>query len=64
LKILLRDFNPKWGEGVGDDIFKPTIWNDSLRQDINNNGVKIANFATSKNLVVMITIFPHRNIHK
>jgi hypothetical protein len=48
LKILLRDFNPKWGEGVGDDIFKPTIWNDSLRQDINNNGVKIANFATSK----------------
>jgi hypothetical protein len=30
----------------------------------NDNGVRTVNFATSKNLVVKSTIFPHRNIHK
>ena len=30
----------------------------------NCNGVKIVNFATSKNIVVKSTMFPHRNIHK
>ena len=28
------------------------------------HGVRIVNFATSKNLVVKSTMFPHRNIHK
>jgi len=27
-------------------------------------GVRLVNFATSKNLVVKSTMFPHRNIHK
>jgi len=31
---------------------------------INENGVRIIYFATSKNLIVKNTIFPHRNIHK
>jgi hypothetical protein len=30
----------------------------------NDNGVRVVNFATSKNLTVKSTIFPHRNIHK
>jgi hypothetical protein len=47
-----------------DDIFKPTIGNESLNQDSNDNGVRIVNFATSKILVVKSTMFPHRNIHK
>jgi len=66
MKIQLRDFNAKWrGEGGGeDDIFKPTISNDCLHQDINGNGVRIVKFATSKNLVFKITIFLHQNIHK
>jgi hypothetical protein len=42
-------------------IFKPTIGNESLHQDSNDNGVRIVNFATSKNLVVKSTAFPHRN---
>ena len=33
-------------------------------QDSNDNEVRIVNFATSKNLVVKSTMFPHRNIHK
>jgi len=59
--ILLGDFNAKVGR---ENIFKPTIGNDSLHQDSNDNGVRTANFATSKNLVVKSTIDPHQNIHK
>jgi hypothetical protein len=47
-----------------EDIFKPTIANESLHQDSNDNRVRVVNFATSKNLVVKSTMFPHRNIHK
>jgi len=50
----------KWGE----NIFKPTNGQESLHQDSNGNGVRPVDFATSKNLVVKSTIFPHRNIHK
>ena len=46
-----------------ENIFKLTIGNESLHQDSNDNGVRIANFATSKNLVVKSTMFHHRNIH-
>ena len=60
-KILLGDFNAKVGR---ENIFKPTIGNESLHQDSNDNGVRMVNFATSKNLVVKNTMFPHRNIHK
>ena len=49
----------KWRE----NIFKPTIRNESLHQDSNDNGVKIVNFATLKNLVVKSTMYPHREVH-
>jgi endonuclease/exonuclease/phosphatase family metal-dependent hydrolase len=61
MKILLGDFNAKVGR---ENIFKPTIGNGSLHQDSNDNGVRIVNFATSKNLVVRSTMFQRRNIHK
>ena len=61
MEILLGDLNAKVGR---ENIFKPTIGNDSLHQDSNDNGVRLVNFATSKNLVVKGTMFPHRNIHK
>jgi hypothetical protein len=60
-KNLLRDFNAKVGR---EDIFKPTIWNESLHEISNDNGVRVARFATSKNLTDKRTMFPHRNIHK
>ncbi|PNF34812.1 hypothetical protein B7P43_G03788 [Cryptotermes secundus] len=61
MKILLGDFNAKVGR---EDIFKPTIGNESLHEISNDNGVRVVNFATSKNLTVKSTMFPHRNIHK
>ena len=48
----------KWGE----NIFKPTIGNESLHQDGNDIGVRIVNFATSKNLFVKSMMFPHRDV--
>jgi hypothetical protein len=44
--------------------FKPTIGNESSHEISNDNGVRVVNFATSKNLVVKCTMFPHRSIHK
>ena len=61
MKMLLGDFNAKVGR---ENIFKPTIGQESLNQDSNDNGVRLVNFTTSKNLVVKSTMFPHRNIHK
>jgi hypothetical protein len=61
MKILLGDSNAKEGR---EDIFKPTIGNESLHEISNDNRVRVANFATSKNLTVKSTMFPHRNIHK
>jgi hypothetical protein len=45
VKIKLRDFNAKLGR---EHIFKPTIGNDSLHQDSNDNGVGRVNFAHQK----------------
>jgi exonuclease III len=61
IKILLGDLNAKVDR---EDIFKPTIGNESLHKISNDNGVRAVNFATSKNLIVKSTMFPHRNIHK
>jgi hypothetical protein len=41
MKILLRDFSAKVGR---EDIFKPTIGNESLHEISNNNEIKAVNF--------------------
>jgi exonuclease III len=61
MKILLADFNVKLGR---EDIFEPIIWNESLHEISNDNGVRLVNFATSKNLRVKSTMFPHCKSHK
>jgi hypothetical protein len=49
MKILLGYFNAKVGR---EDIFKPTIGNHSLHEISNDNGVRLVNFVTSRNLTV------------
>jgi hypothetical protein len=61
MKILLGDFSAKVGR---ENIFKLTIRNNSLHEITNDIGVRVVNFATSKNLVVKRTMFPHCKIHK
>jgi hypothetical protein len=61
MKILLRDFNGKVGR---DDILKRRIGNESLHEISNDNGVKLLNFARSKNLTVNSTMFPHHKINE
>jgi hypothetical protein len=60
MKILLGDFNAKVGRN---DIFKPTIGNESLHEISNDNGIRLLNFAISKNLRVKNAMLPHRNIY-
>jgi len=60
MKILLGGFKAKLGRKY---TLKPTIGNESLHQDNNDNGVGILKFVTSKNLVLKSTMFRQRNIH-
>jgi hypothetical protein len=59
MKILLEDFSVKVG---GEDIFKPTVGNESLHKVSNDSGVRVGNFATSKNMIVKHTVFPFINL--
>jgi endonuclease/exonuclease/phosphatase family metal-dependent hydrolase len=61
MEILLGDFYAEVGRK---DIFKPAIGNESLHDINNDNGVRLVNFAISKNLRIKSTMFPHCNIHK
>jgi hypothetical protein len=61
MKILLGDFNAKVRR---EDIFKPISGNESLHEASNDNRVRVVNFATSENLIVKSTTFPHHYIHK
>jgi hypothetical protein len=61
MTILLGDFTDKEGR---EDLFKPTIGNESLHEINNDNGVRLVNFITSGNLRVKSTMFAPRNINK
>jgi hypothetical protein len=54
IKILLGDFNAKVGR---EDILKSTIGNESLHEISNDNGVRVANLATSRNLLSKVRCF-------
>jgi hypothetical protein len=53
MEIFLRDFNAKVGR---EDSFKPTIGNESLHENINDNGVRVVDFAASKKFTVKSTM--------
>jgi hypothetical protein len=60
-KNLVGYFHARTGK---EDILKSPIGNEILHEISNNNGVTVVNFATSINLTVQSTMFPHRNIYK
>jgi hypothetical protein len=60
MKILI-DFS---ADVRKEDITRPEVRNESLYEISNDNGVRVVNFAISKNLIVKSTTFPHHSIHK
>jgi len=61
IKIILGHFKAKAGKEY---IYKPTIGNESLHNETNNNGIKIIQFGISKGFNVRSTTFPHKDIHR
>ena len=61
VKIVLGDFNGKLGR---ESIYCPTIGHFSLHQETNENGMRLIDFATGRNMVISSTKFQHRDIHK
>jgi hypothetical protein len=51
MKILFGEFRSKVGT---EDISNPTSRNECLHQNSNDNGAGVVNFATSKNLIVVL----------
>jgi hypothetical protein len=61
MKSFLGDFSVKVDRKY---IFNPAVGNESLHEISNDDGVRVVNLATSKNLTVKSTVFPHCNIHR
>ena len=61
IKIMLREFNDILGS---EHLYKTTIGNDTWHENSGANGVRVVNYATSKNLVVKSTKLQHQNSHK
>jgi hypothetical protein len=59
--MLLGYFSGKVNK---DNIFTLTIWNECLHKINICDGIRVVNVATSTNLAVKSTMFPHHNIHK
>jgi hypothetical protein len=60
LKIVTGDLNEKIGE---EEMYRPIIGKYSLRTLSNGNGIRLKNFACSKNMVVASTLFNNKDIH-
>jgi hypothetical protein len=58
MKILLGVLTAKVDM---ENIFELTIEKETLHEFNNDNGVRVVNFATSKNLTVKSIMFPHCN---
>ena len=61
VKIIIGDLNAKIGQ---EEIYRPIIGKYSLHILSNDNGIRLINFACSKNMVVASTLFNHKDIHK
>jgi hypothetical protein len=59
--MWLGDFSVKVGK---EKNLKLMNRNESLHEIGNDNGVRVVNFATSKNLTDKSIMFPYHNIHK
>ncbi|XP_023312234.1 craniofacial development protein 2-like [Anoplophora glabripennis] len=61
VKMVIGDFHAKIGK---EEIYKPIIGSHSKHNQSNENGKKLIEFATEKDLWIVTTFFQHKNIHK
>jgi exonuclease III len=61
IKIILGDFNAKIGKDV---MYRPAIGTHSRHETNNENGQRIVDFTSGKNICISSMYFPHKNIHK
>jgi exonuclease III len=61
VKLILGDFNAKVGR---ESEYRWTVGPNSLHNISNDSGVRLIDFAMSKNMTVSSTFFPHLDIHK
>ena len=62
--IIILNVHAPREEKSDKNIFKPTILNESLHQESNDNCIRLVNFDTTKYLVLNCAMFSHRSIHK
>jgi hypothetical protein len=56
----MGDMNAK----VGKDMRAHNVDRYSLHEVSNDNGMRLTDFAVSRNMVISSVIFPHKDIHK
>ncbi|XP_058447671.1 craniofacial development protein 2-like [Malaya genurostris] len=61
IKIVIGDFNAQVGQEVE---FRPVVGRFSAHQQTNENGLRLIDFATSKNMAIKSTFFQHRLLHR
>ncbi|XP_058456421.1 craniofacial development protein 2-like [Malaya genurostris] len=61
IKIVIGDFNAQVGQEVE---FIPVVVSFSAHQQTNENGLRLIDFATSKNMAIKSTFFQHRLLHR
>jgi endonuclease/exonuclease/phosphatase family metal-dependent hydrolase len=61
VKIIIGDLNAKTDK---EDSYRPTIGKYSVHTKSNDSGIRLINFASSRNMVTGSTMFDHKDIHK
>jgi exonuclease III len=61
VKIIIGDLNAKIGR---EDIYRPINAKYSGHTKSNDNGIRVINYVSSRNLVIGTAMFDHKDIHK
>ncbi|PSN42311.1 hypothetical protein C0J52_11147, partial [Blattella germanica] len=61
VKMILGDLNAKIGR---EEVYRHVIGKESLHKDSNDNGLRLIDFASGKQMIIKSTWHPRKNINK